>query len=58
MTIAGAPYVRPMSNVAAVAGKRLELACPVAGYPIESIIWEKGFPGSISCPCTCPSAGH
>ena len=36
----GAPYVRPMANVAAVAGKRLVLNCPVSGYPIESIWWE------------------
>lgn len=38
----GAPYVRPMTSVVAVGGKRLELPCPVAGYPIEGITWEKG----------------
>ena len=25
----------------AVGGKRLEMTCPVAGYPIESVVWEK-----------------
>lgn len=34
--------MRPMNNVAAVGGKRLELPCPVAGYPIEGVTWEKG----------------
>jgi hypothetical protein len=40
--IYGAPYVRAMSTVVGVGGKRLELPCPVAGYPIEGITWEKG----------------
>lgn len=40
--ISGLPYVRPMSPVSAVAGKQLYIKCPVAGYPIESIVWEKG----------------
>lgn len=40
--ISGLPYVRPMSAVSAVAGKQLYIKCPVAGYPIESIVWEKG----------------
>ena len=31
-----------MSTVVGVGGKRLELPCPVAGYPIEGITWEKG----------------
>ncbi|XP_011684732.1 PREDICTED: Down syndrome cell adhesion molecule-like protein Dscam2 [Wasmannia auropunctata] len=42
LNIYGLPYVRPMSPVSAVAGKRLYIKCPVAGYPIESIVWEKG----------------
>ncbi|KOX73570.1 Down syndrome cell adhesion molecule-like protein Dscam2 [Melipona quadrifasciata] len=37
----GLPYVRPMSTVSAVAGKQFHIKCPVAGYPIESIVWEK-----------------
>ncbi|EFX83213.1 hypothetical protein DAPPUDRAFT_48415, partial [Daphnia pulex] len=39
--IYGSPYVRAMSTVVGVGGKRLELPCPVAGYPIEGITWEK-----------------
>ncbi|XP_076177340.1 cell adhesion molecule Dscam2 isoform X2 [Ptiloglossa arizonensis] len=41
LNIYGSPYVRPMSTVSAVAGKQFHIKCPVAGYPIESIIWEK-----------------
>jgi hypothetical protein len=40
--IYGAPYVRAMSTVVGVGGKRLELPCPVVGYTIEEITWEKG----------------
>lgn len=41
--ILGMPYVRPMPRISAVAGKSFFLKCPVAGYPIESIILEKGM---------------
>ncbi|XP_071862452.1 cell adhesion molecule Dscam2 isoform X6 [Bombus fervidus] len=41
LNIYGLPYVRPMSTVSAVAGKQFHIKCPVAGYPIESIVWEK-----------------
>uniref|UniRef100_A0A1B0EUF3 Ig-like domain-containing protein n=1 Tax=Lutzomyia longipalpis TaxID=7200 RepID=A0A1B0EUF3_LUTLO len=30
-----------MSQISAVAGKTMNIKCPVAGYPIESIVWEK-----------------
>lgn len=42
INVLGPPFVRPMSNATAVAGDTLELTCPVGGYPIESIRWEKG----------------
>ena len=42
LCLLGAPYVRPMGNVAAVGGRRLLVACPVAGYPIDGITWHKG----------------
>lgn len=42
LNIYGLPYVRPMSPISAVAGKDLVVKCPVAGYPIETVIWEKG----------------
>lgn len=38
----GMPYVRPMPKLSAVAGKPFHLKCPVAGYPIDSVIIEKG----------------
>lgn len=38
----GMPYVRPMPSISAIAGKPLTLKCPAAGYPIDSIVWEKG----------------
>ncbi|XP_044574410.1 Down syndrome cell adhesion molecule-like protein Dscam2 isoform X3 [Cotesia glomerata] len=41
LNVYGLPYVRPMPAVSAIAEKQLEIKCPVAGYPIESIIWEK-----------------
>jgi hypothetical protein len=31
-----------MPNVSAVAGEPLYVACPVAGYPIDLIVWNKG----------------
>lgn len=39
----GMPYVRPMPKLSAVAGKLFFLKCPVAGYPIDSIVIEKGI---------------
>ncbi|KAL1110190.1 hypothetical protein AAG570_008267 [Ranatra chinensis] len=41
MRVYGLPYIRPMPNVSAVAGEPLFISCPVAGYPIDSIVWEK-----------------
>lgn len=41
LNIYGMPYVRSMSPISAVAGKLLQIKCPVAGYPIDKIIWEK-----------------
>uniref|UniRef100_A0A1B0CC48 Ig-like domain-containing protein n=1 Tax=Lutzomyia longipalpis TaxID=7200 RepID=A0A1B0CC48_LUTLO len=41
LNVYGMPYIRPMSQISAVAGKTMNIKCPVAGYPIESIVWEK-----------------
>ncbi|RZF37300.1 hypothetical protein LSTR_LSTR005632 [Laodelphax striatellus] len=41
MRVYGVPFIRAMPNISAVAGEPLYLACPVAGYPIDSINWEK-----------------
>lgn len=38
----GLPYIRLIPKVTAVAGQTLYLKCPVAGYPIEEIHWERG----------------
>lgn len=38
----GVPYIRPMEKKYIVAGETLIVTCPVAGFPIESIIWERG----------------
>ena len=38
----GAPFIRDMRPVTAVAGADLILTCPAAGYPIDNIFWEKG----------------
>jgi len=31
-----------MPPIPAVAGQQLVVKCPVAGYPIDTIIWDKG----------------
>ncbi|XP_042239240.1 Down syndrome cell adhesion molecule-like protein Dscam2 isoform X3 [Homarus americanus] len=41
VNVYGLPYIRPMRRVSAVAGSGLRIKCPVAGYPIDKIIWEK-----------------
>ncbi|VVC29919.1 Fibronectin type III,Immunoglobulin subtype,Immunoglobulin-like domain,Immunoglobulin-like [Cinara cedri] len=41
INVYGFPYVREMPSVHVVAGKQLVVKCPVAGYPIESINWER-----------------
>lgn len=40
--IVGLPLVRPMGPIAAVAGRDLVVKCPVAGFPISAVTWEKG----------------
>jgi hypothetical protein len=49
--LAGLPYVRPMPPIPAVAGQQLVVKCPVAGYPIDTIIWEKGKSLHLSLFC-------
>ncbi|XP_058789231.1 cell adhesion molecule Dscam2-like isoform X3 [Phymastichus coffea] len=41
LNIYGPPHVRSMGNYAAVAGETTVIKCPVAGFPISSITWEK-----------------
>ena len=42
LNIYGPAIVRSMPNKTVVGGERLLLNCPVGGYPIQSIYWEKG----------------
>ncbi|XP_072391711.1 cell adhesion molecule Dscam2 isoform X1 [Diabrotica undecimpunctata] len=42
LNIYGMPYIRLIPKVTAVAGETLQLKCPVAGYPIDEIHWERG----------------
>lgn len=42
LNVYGLPFVRPMDKVAVVAGETMMVTCPVAGHPIETIMWEKG----------------
>lgn len=41
LNVYGLPFIRHMDKKAIVAGETLRVTCPVAGYPIESIIWER-----------------
>ncbi|XP_071522341.1 cell adhesion molecule Dscam1 [Panulirus ornatus] len=41
LNVYGLPYIRPMDKVDVVAGENMVVHCPVAGYPIDSIVWEK-----------------
>lgn len=56
--LSGAPHVRTLGTVTAVAGETFRVRCPVAGYPIQTITWAKGGSGfhygslnkwSVSC---------
>ncbi|XKL60149.1 hypothetical protein PGB90_001165 [Kerria lacca] len=41
LNIYGLPYIRTIPKITAVAGEVLKLKCPVSGYPIEQVTWEK-----------------
>ncbi|KAL6435025.1 hypothetical protein ACFW04_005260 [Cataglyphis niger] len=41
LNVYGLPFIRHMDKKAIVAGETLRVTCPVAGYPIESIVWER-----------------
>ncbi|GFY40217.1 down syndrome cell adhesion molecule homolog [Trichonephila inaurata madagascariensis] len=42
LNVYGPPFVKPMRNISVLAGSMLIIRCPVSGYPIEKIVWEKG----------------
>ncbi|KAL1110142.1 hypothetical protein AAG570_008219 [Ranatra chinensis] len=41
INVYGLPFIRVMPKVTAVAGTDLIIKCPVGGYPIETITWER-----------------
>ncbi|KAK7792151.1 hypothetical protein R5R35_000418 [Gryllus longicercus] len=41
LNVYGPPYIRLIPKVTGVAGEALHLKCPVAGFPIEEIRWER-----------------
>ena len=41
LKVHGAPFVRPMEDLSVVAGSQLLKTCPVSGYPISNIVWER-----------------
>ncbi|KAF7273797.1 hypothetical protein GWI33_013511, partial [Rhynchophorus ferrugineus] len=41
VNVYGLPYIRVMPKITGIAGSSLVIKCPVAGYPIESVTWEK-----------------
>ena len=41
LNVKGAPFVQRMNPMKVVAGKSMFVTCPVAGYPISSVTWEK-----------------
>lgn len=42
INVYGSPLIRMMKNISVVAGNTLTIRCPVAGYPIEAITWQRG----------------
>lgn len=42
VNVYGIPFIREMSKITGVSGSDLAIKCPVAGYPIEKIHWERG----------------
>lgn len=43
LNVYGLPFIRPMDKKNIVSGENLFVTCPVAGYPLESITWERGI---------------
>ncbi|XP_065077714.1 cell adhesion molecule Dscam1 isoform X2 [Ochlerotatus camptorhynchus] len=41
VNVYGIPYIREMPKITGVSGSNLVVKCPVAGYPIDKIHWER-----------------
>ncbi|XP_076350073.1 cell adhesion molecule Dscam1-like isoform X2 [Tachypleus tridentatus] len=42
INVIGSSVIRPMKNKTIVGGTNVVISCPVGGYPIKHITWEKG----------------
>ncbi|XP_046406478.1 Down syndrome cell adhesion molecule-like protein Dscam2 isoform X2 [Ischnura elegans] len=42
LNVYGAPHVRAMGDISAIAGETLRVSCPVGGFPVDSIQWLRG----------------
>jgi len=42
INVFGKPSVRRMANMTAVAGESISVTCPVGGYPVDILLWERG----------------
>lgn len=43
MDILGDPVAKKTPKIIARAGQQLQMTCPISGYPIFNINWEKGM---------------
>ena len=49
LNVYGAPTIRQMGQLTAVAGETFSVTCPVGGHPIHKITWHRGKRGDIQC---------
>lgn len=42
VNIYGLPFIREMPKITGISGTDLVVKCPVAGFPIDKIKWERG----------------
>lgn len=43
VNIYGLPFIREMPKITGISGTDLTVKCPVAGYPIDKVHWERGM---------------
>nr|ASU04347.1 Dscam5 [Mesobuthus martensii] len=41
LNVYGSPFIKPMRNITVLDGQNIQISCPVSGYPIEKIYWER-----------------
>ncbi|XP_023234043.1 Down syndrome cell adhesion molecule homolog [Centruroides sculpturatus] len=41
LNVYGPPFIKPMRNITVLDGQNIQISCPVSGYPIEKIYWER-----------------